>query len=69
MSASTNLSLWACRSRILGYSMVGGKNGTVPFPAVAVKTNPLPFAGVNNGPRIQGAINYVAALPLVKWLR
>ena len=76
-SGSTNLSVWAypgasgrmifqpdaLGNRVLDYSGVGYKGGTVPIPNVTVKTNLSPVAG-DNGPVIQAAINYVATLPL-----
>lgn len=43
--------------------------GTVPIPEVTVKTNLSPIAGVDNGPMIQAAINYVATLPLTNGFR
>src|ERR1043165_414003 len=75
--ASTNLSTWAFASangrmlcqpdalgnRILDYSMVGYKGGTMPIPDVTVKTNVAPGVGDDTA-RIQGAINYVKTLPL-----
>lgn len=81
--AATNLSAWAypgsngrilqqpdaLGNRLLDYSMVGYKSGTVPLPDVGVKTNLAPIAGIDNGPRIQSAINYVSALPLVNGFR
>lgn len=83
LPAQTNLSTWAfpgpggrllhqpdaLGNRILDYSGVGYKGGTGPIPNVIVKTNLSPVAGVDNGPRIQGAINYVATLPLVNGFR
>ena len=83
LPAQTNLSTWAfpgpggrllhqpdaLGNRILDYSGVGYKGGTAPIPDVTVKTNLSPVAGVDNGPRIQGAINYVATLPLVNGFR
>ena len=82
-SATTNLSFWAfpgtggriirqpdpLGNRVLDYSGVGYKGGTVPIPTVVVMTNLSPIAGVDNGPRIQAAINYVASLPLVNGFR
>ncbi len=77
VQAATNLSVWAYPSasgriicqpdalgnRLLDYSGVGYKGGTVPIPNVATKTNLTPVAG-DNGARIQSAINYVASLTL-----
>jgi len=81
--ATTNLSTWvfpgvsgrllyqpdALGNRILDYTTVGYQGGTAPIPDVTVKTNLSPIAGVDNGPRIQSAINYVASLPLVNGFR
>ena len=53
----------ALGNRLLDYSGVGYKGGTVPIPSVTVKTNIAPVAG-DNGANIQAAINYVATLPL-----
>ena len=75
--AATNNSSWAfpgtsgrmirqpdaLGNRVLDYSGAGYKGGTVPIPIVTVKTNVSPVAG-DDGASIQGAINYVAALPL-----
>ena len=83
LSAQSNLSTWvfpgtsgrllhqpdALGNRILDYTAAGYRGGTVPIPDVAVKTNLSAVAGVDNGPRIQGAINYVATLPLVNGFR
>jgi autotransporter-associated beta strand protein len=77
VSAATNLSAWASPgvsgrllaqpdplgNRILDYSAVGYRNGTAPIPDVPVKITISPQAG-DDGPLIQGAINYVKALPL-----
>ena len=76
-SGETNLSTWvfpgasgrmirqpdALGNRVLDYSSVGYKSGTVPIPTVAVKTNISPVVG-DNGASIQAAINYVQSLPL-----
>jgi hypothetical protein len=75
--AATNTSYWAFSgtsgriirqpdalgNRVLDYSGVGYKGGTVPIPVVAVKTNVSPVAGDDDA-SIQAAINYVASLPL-----
>ncbi len=75
--ATTNNSSWAfpgpsgrmirqpdaLGNRLLDYSGAGYKGGTVPIPNVTVKTNLAPVAG-DDGASIQGAINYVASLPL-----
>lgn len=75
--AATNLSAWAypgssgrilqqpdaLGNRVLDYSGVGYKGGTVPIPEVTVKTNVAPGAGDDTA-RIQGAINHVKTLPL-----
>ncbi len=58
----------ALGNRVLDYSGVGYKGGTVPIPVVAVKTNISPVAN-DNGPNIQTAIDYVATLPLVNGFR
>ena len=77
VSGATNLSSWvfpgpsgrmirqpdALGNRVLDYSGVGYKGGTVSIPDVAVKTNLSPVVG-DNGPGIQAALNYVASLPL-----
>ncbi len=77
LPAATNLSVWAypgssgrilqqpdaLGNRVLDYSSVGYKSGTVPLPTVTVKTNVSPGAGDDTA-RIQGAINYVKTLPL-----
>ena len=82
VGAATNSSVWAFQgpggkivrqpdalgNRVLDYSGVGYKGGTVPIPVVAVKTNISPAAG-DNGPKIQSAIDYVATLPLVNGFR
>ncbi len=52
----------ALGNRVLDYSGAGYKGGTVAIPNVTVKTNLAPVAG-DDGASIQGAINYVAALP------
>ena len=76
-NAVTNVSVWAFPSaggriirqpdalgnRLLDYSGVGYKGGTVPIPNVVAKTNVSPVAGDNHAV-IQSAINYVATLPL-----
>jgi hypothetical protein len=80
---TTNLSVWAYPSgsgriirqpdalgnRVLDYSAVGYNGGTVAIPVVPVKTNISPVIGVDNGPVIQAAINYVATLPLSNGFR
>ena len=53
----------ALGNRVLDYSGVGYRGGTVPIPSVTVKTNISPVAG-DDGASIQAAINYVASLPL-----
>jgi PKD repeat protein len=82
VGAATNSSVWASQgssgrmirrpdalgNRVLDYSGVGYKGGTVPIPVVAVKTNISPVAG-DNGPNIQAAIDYVATLPLTNGFR
>ncbi len=79
----TNLSGWAypaangrmirqpdaLGNRVLDYASVGYMGGTSAIPAVIVKTNLSPVVGVDNGPRIQAAINYVSVLPLVNGFR
>lgn len=75
--AVTNVSAWAypgasgrllaqpdsLGNRILDYSAVGYRNGTVPIPDVPVKLTISPQAG-DDAALIQGAINYVKTLPL-----
>ena len=75
--AATNLSTWAfpgasgrilrqpdaLGNRVLDYSGVGYKGGTVPIPNVPVKVTISPVAG-DNGASIQAAINAVKALAL-----
>jgi hypothetical protein len=74
---ATNFSAWASPgasgrvlqrpdglgNRVLDYSNVGYKGGTVPLPNVPVKANVSPIAG-DDGANIQAAINQVAAMPL-----
>jgi hypothetical protein len=76
-SAATNLSAWvfpgasgrmicqpdALGNRVLDYSGVGYKGGTVPIPDVPAKVTISPVAG-DDGASIQAAINTVKALPL-----
>ncbi len=76
-SATTNLSRWAhpgssgrllqradaLGNRILDYSGVGYRGGTVPIPEVPVKVTLSPVSGDNRA-SIQAAINTVKALPL-----
>jgi hypothetical protein len=76
-SASTNLSTWvypgpsgrilqhpdALGNRVLDYTSVGYKGGTVPIPVVPVKVTISPVAGDDTA-SIQAAINTVKALPL-----
>ena len=76
-SGATNLSAWvlpgasgrmicqpdALGNRVLDYSGVGYKGGTVPIPEVPVKVTISPVAG-DDGASIQAAINTVKALPL-----
>lgn len=83
VGATTNLSVWALPgssgrllyqpdafgNRLLDYTAVGFSNGIVPIPDVPAVTNLAPVAGVDNGPRIQAAINYAATLPLVNGFR
>lgn len=75
--AATNLSAWAfpgpggrllhqpdaLGNRVLDYSVVGYKGGTMPIPDVPVKVTLSPVAG-DNGAHIQAAINQVKSLPL-----
>jgi len=82
-AAATNLSSWAfpgasgrllCRpdpfgNRVPDYSSVGFSNGIVAIPDIAVKTNLLPISGIDNGPQIQAAINYMATQPVVNGFR
>lgn len=77
LNADTNLSAWAypgvggrlltqpdaLGNRILDYSAVGYRNGIAPIPDVPVKISISPTSG-DDGALIQGAINYVKALPL-----
>jgi hypothetical protein len=78
--ATTNLSTWVfpaatgrllarpdfLGNRVIDASGVGYQGGTVPLPSpatVPVRTNVSPVAG-DNVANIQGAINYVSALPM-----
>lgn len=75
--AATNLSTWVypgpsgrilqrpdgLGNRVLDYTSVGYKGGTVPLPAVPVKATVSPVAGDDTA-NIQAAINTVKALPL-----
>ena len=75
--AATNLSTWvypgssgrilqqpdALGNRILDYTSVGYKGGTVPLPVVPVKVTISPVAGDNRA-SIQAAIDAVEAMPL-----
>ncbi len=77
LPAGTNLSTWvypgksgrllhqadAFGNRVLDYSAVGYRGGTVPIPDVPVKATLSPAAG-DDGANIQNAINTVKALPL-----